>query len=126
MLRNPDSAIAQTQPCDAVSIAEMAYTTRPMANYNMAQCYNAGLPAVSLGFSLPSAAPPLKSAIGYSQYVNPDEFANIDCDVFDKEELFEMGTDAEHWADDLSQTLGEHASAPRSHMYTPQRPPDAA
>ena len=86
--------------------AEMAYTTQPVTNYDMAQCYNAGLPAVNLGFSLPPAAPPLKLAIGYSQYVNPDEFANIDCDVFDEEELFAMGTDAEHWADDLGQTLG--------------------
>jgi len=100
----------ETQPYD-LSTAEMAYTTRPMANYDMAQCYHAGLPAVNLGFSLPPAAPPLKSAIGYSQYVNPDEFAYIDCDVFDKEELFEMGTDAEHWADDLSQTLGLPESA---------------
>ena len=84
----------------------MAYQTQPVTNYDMAQCYNAGLPAVNLGFSLPAAPPPLKLAIGHSQYVNPDEFANNHCDVFDEEELFAMGTDAEHWADDLGQTLG--------------------
>ena len=104
MLRNRGTA--QTH-------AEMAYTTQPVTNYEMVQCYNPGLPAVNPGFSLPPAAPPLKLAIGYSQYVNPDEFANNHCDVFDEEELFAMGTDAEHWADDLGQTLGYHTPAPR-------------
>ena len=92
----------------------MAYTTQPVANYAMAQCDNAGSTTIAnfdLGFSLPPPAPPLKLAIGHS--LNPDEFANIDCNVFDKEELFAMGTDAQHWADDLGQTLGEHAPAPR-------------
>ena len=92
----------------------MACTTQPVANYAMAQCYNAGLTTIAnfdLGSSLPPPVSPLKVAIGH--FLNPHEFAYIDCNASDEEELFVMGTDAQHWADDLGQTLGEHAPAPR-------------
>ena len=58
----------------------------------------------------------------------PPPIANNTCRAFDEEELRTMGTDADHWSDDLSLSLGVHTPARlarvRAHttMLTEQTP----